>query len=122
MEQPRLQIIGLLQSDIYSLENAPKNFDESKRVGTLEIYPGYQEGLEGIVAGQTIVVIFWLHKSTRDKLTPVNRKKTGILFNTRLSGALFSTPSESFAYLRGISTLRQIVQRGFEVSLQHAVR
>ena len=68
MEQPILQIIGVLHSDICNLEDAPKNFDESKRVGTLEIYPEYQEGLEGIAAGQTIVVLFWLHKSTRDNL------------------------------------------------------
>ena len=68
MEQPKLQIIGVLHGDICSLEDAPKNFDESERVGILEIYPQYQEGLEGIVAGQTIVVLFWLHKATRDKL------------------------------------------------------
>jgi len=68
MEGPHLRIIGVLHSDINSLEDAPKNFDESERVGTLEIYPEYQEGLEGIVAGQTIVVLFWLHKSTRNNL------------------------------------------------------
>jgi L-fuculose-phosphate aldolase len=68
MEGPKLRIIGVLHSDIISLEDAPKNFAESERVGTLEIYPEYQEGLEGIVAGQTIVVLFWLHKSTGDNL------------------------------------------------------
>ena len=69
MEGPKkLRIIGVLHSDINRLEDAPKNFAESERVGTLEIYPEYQEGLEGIVAGQTIVVLFWLHKSTRNNL------------------------------------------------------
>ena len=68
MEQARLQFIGVLHGDITSREDAPKNFDESERVGTLEIYPEYQEGLDGIVPGQTIVVLFWLHKSTRDSL------------------------------------------------------
>lgn len=68
MARPKLQIIGVLHGDISSREDAPKNFDESTRVGTLEIYPEYQEGLEGIVAGQTIVVLFWLHKATRDNL------------------------------------------------------
>ncbi len=67
-EQPRLQIIGVLHGDITTCEDAPKNFDESERVGTLEIFPEYQEGLEGIISGQTIIVLFWLHKSTRDKL------------------------------------------------------
>ena len=68
MEQPKLQFIGVLHGDINSREDAPKNFDESDRVGILEIYPEYQEGLEGIASGQTIVVLFWLHKSSRDKL------------------------------------------------------
>ena len=67
-EQPKLKIIGVLHGDIASREDAPKNFDESRRVGILEIYPEYKEALDGIVSGQTIVVLFWLHKSTRDTL------------------------------------------------------
>lgn len=67
-EQLRLQIIGMLHGDITSREDAPKNYDESERTGTLEIFPEYQDGLDGIVAGQTIVVLFWLHKSDRDTL------------------------------------------------------
>ena len=43
MEQPILQIIGVLHGDITSREDAPKNFDESDRIGTLEIYPEYLE-------------------------------------------------------------------------------
>jgi L-fuculose-phosphate aldolase len=87
MEQPELQIIGVLHGDITSREDAPKNFDESDRVGTLEIYPEYQEGLEGIVAGQTIVVLFWLHKSSRDilKVYPRGDRSKGLrgVFATR---------------------------------------
>lgn len=87
MEQPKLQIIGVLHGDITSREDAPKNFDESDRVGTLEIYPEYQEGLEGIVAGQTIVVLFWLHKSSRDilKVYPRGDRSKGLrgVFATR---------------------------------------
>lgn len=64
----RLQFIGVLHGDITNREDAPKNFDESERVGTLEIYPKYQEGLDGIAPGQTIVVLFWLHESSRDIL------------------------------------------------------
>lgn len=68
MEQPILQIIGVLHSDLTSREDAPKNYDESTRVGRLEIFPEYQDGLDGIAPGQTIVVLFWLHKATRDCL------------------------------------------------------
>ncbi len=86
-EKPELQIIGVLHGDIASREDAPKNFDESDRVGTLEIYPEYQDGLDGIVSGQTIVVLFWLHKSTRDtlKVYPRGDKSRGLrgVFATR---------------------------------------
>lgn len=68
MKQPALNIIGFLHGDILSQEDAPKNYDESTRTGALEIYPEYLDGLEGISAGQTIVVLFWLHKASRDVL------------------------------------------------------
>ncbi|MBA3005880.1 MAG: tRNA (N6-threonylcarbamoyladenosine(37)-N6)-methyltransferase TrmO [Proteobacteria bacterium] len=87
MEQLILQIIGVLHGDITSREDAPKNFDESERVGTLEIYPEYQEGIEGIAAGQIIVVLFWLHKSSRDllKVYPRGDRSKGLrgVFATR---------------------------------------
>ncbi len=86
-EQPRLHIIGMLHGDITSREDAPKNFDESDRTGTLEIYPEYQEGLDGITPGQTIVVLFWLHQSNRDtlKVYPRGDKSRGLrgVFATR---------------------------------------
>jgi L-fuculose-phosphate aldolase len=86
-EQPRLQIIGVLHGDITNREDAPKNFDESERTGTLEIYPEFQEGLDGIVPGQTIVVLFWLHQSNRDtlKVYPRGDKSRGLrgVFATR---------------------------------------
>jgi tRNA (Thr-GGU) A37 N-methylase len=79
MEQAQLQFIGVLHGDITNREDAPKNFDESERVGTLEIYPKYQEGLDGIAPGQTIVVLFWLHESSRDilKVYPRGDKSKG---------------------------------------------
>lgn len=87
MEQPKLQIIGVLHGDITNREDAPKNFDESERMGILEIYPEYQEGLEGIAAGQTIVVLFWLHESSRNilKVYPRGDKSKGLrgVFATR---------------------------------------
>ena len=86
-EQAKLQFIGVLHGDITSREDAPKNFTESERKGSLEIYPEFQEGLDGIVAGQTIVVIFWLHEAIRDtlKVYPRGDKSRGLrgVFATR---------------------------------------
>ena len=66
--QPSLKIIGVVHNDIRSLGEAPKGYDESDRTGYLEIFPQYREGLEGIETGQTIMVLFWLHESSRNIL------------------------------------------------------
>jgi len=87
MKLPDLQIIGTLHGDIKRLEDAPKSFDESERLGTLEIFPEYQEGLDGIVPGETIVVLFWLHRAARDilKVYPRGDRSRGLrgVFATR---------------------------------------
>lgn len=86
-KKPELQIVGVLHGDITSSDDAPKNYSESDRVGILEIFPDYAEALEGIAAGQTIVVLFWLHRAARDilKVHPrgdMSRKRRGV-FATR---------------------------------------
>ena len=87
MPNEGLQFIGVLHGDITSRADAPKNFDESDRTGTLEIYPQFQEGLDGIKPGQTIVVLFWLHQADRDvlKVYPRGDKSKGLrgVFATR---------------------------------------
>jgi L-fuculose-phosphate aldolase len=87
MKEASLKFIGVLHSDIKSRADAPKNFSESDRVGTLEIYPEYQDGLDGISPGQTIVVLFWLHQAARDilKVYPRGDRSRGLhgVFATR---------------------------------------
>jgi tRNA (Thr-GGU) A37 N-methylase len=43
----------------------------------LEIYPHFEEGLDGIVPGQIIVVLFWLLESARDRLKVLIRAEIG---------------------------------------------
>lgn len=87
MEPANLRFIGVLHGDIKSRADAPKNFTESDRIGTLEIYPEYQDGLDGIESGQTIVVLFWLHQADRDilRVYPRGDKSRGLhgVFSTR---------------------------------------
>lgn len=87
MEKEELQFIGVLHGDITSRKDAPKCYDESDRTGILEIYPQFQEGLDGITFGQTIVVLFWLHQAARDvlKVYPRGDKSKGLrgVFATR---------------------------------------
>jgi L-fuculose-phosphate aldolase len=86
-QKPVLAVIGMVSNDIRSLAEAPKGYDESDRTGYLEIFSEYREGLEGIEAGQTIMVLFWLHESSRDilKVHPRGDKQNPMrgVFSTR---------------------------------------
>ena len=83
----------MLHCDNTSCEDTPQNYDESERTGTLEIFPEYQDGLDGLVAGQTIVVLFWLHKSDRDTFEVYQRGG-----KSRELRGVFSTLSQARAY------------------------
>lgn len=87
MEELKLRPIGVLHGDIRNREEAPKNYSESDRRGTIEIFPEYRDGLDGIEAGQTIVVLFWLDRSERDtlKVYPRGDRSRGLrgVFATR---------------------------------------
>ena len=84
---PELHCIGVVHGDITELDDAPKNYSISEHIGTLEIDPRYTEGLDGIKAGTTIVVLFWLHRSSRDvlKVYPRGDRSRGLsgVFATR---------------------------------------
>ena len=87
MKHPQLQFIGTLHGDITNLADAPKNYSESNRMGTIEVFSQYKQGLQGIAPGQTIVVLFWLHEARRDilKVHPrgdSSREQRGV-FTTR---------------------------------------
>ena len=82
-----LKPIGILHCDLKSRGETPKNFTESQHRGTIEIYPQFLAGLEGIRKGDTIVVLFWLDRADRTilKVHPrgdTSRPKRGV-FSTR---------------------------------------
>jgi len=82
-----IQPIGILHCDLITREHTPKNYDISMHVGTIEIYPQFIEGLDGIQRGDTIVVLFWLDRADRSILRVYprgdkSRPKRGV-FTTR---------------------------------------
>mgnify|MGYP001817495940 CR=1 FL=1 len=84
---PVVKIIGTVDGDIMSLKEAPKGYGESDRTVYIEIFSEFREGLEGIEAGQKIMVLFWLHHSSRDvlKVHPRGKKENPLrgVFSTR---------------------------------------
>ena len=87
MKSITIQPIGILHCGLQTREETPKNYDESEHAGTIEIFPEFREGLEGIRAGDTIVVLFWLDRADRTVLRvhprgDTSRPKRGV-FSTR---------------------------------------
>lgn len=113
MNNPHLHIIGVLHGDISSKNDAPKNFDESDRVGTLEIDPAYLDGLDGIVPGAVIVVLFWLHQADRDvlKVYPRGDRSRGLR-------GVFATRSPARPNPIAISELTVIAVKGNRIEVR----
>lgn len=82
-----IKLIGILHCDLQTREETPKNYDESEHRGTIEVFPEFREGLEGIKKGDTIVVLFWLDRADRTILRvhprgDTSKPKRGV-FSTR---------------------------------------
>jgi tRNA-Thr(GGU) m(6)t(6)A37 methyltransferase TsaA len=64
----QLRPIGVIRSSIKKRSEAPKLGSEGAPDAWLEVDLGVAEGLDGLVVGQEIIVITWLHQSRRDVL------------------------------------------------------
>jgi tRNA-Thr(GGU) m(6)t(6)A37 methyltransferase TsaA len=82
-----LTAVGFVQSSLKTRREAPKQGNEEAPDAWVEIIPSVERGLQGIEAGQDLILITWLHESRRDilKLHPRGDKNlpvTGV-FATR---------------------------------------
>ena len=82
-----LRPIGLIRSSIKKRSEAPKQGSEGAPDASLEISPLMARGVEGLAAGDEIIVVTWLHMARRDVLkvhprSDPNRPLTGV-FTTR---------------------------------------
>jgi len=83
----RLTPIGVIRSTLRTRHQAPKQGGEGAPDAWLEIAPAVAKGLQGIAAGDEVIVITWFHRGRRDvlKLHPRGDKRlplTGV-FATR---------------------------------------
>jgi tRNA-Thr(GGU) m(6)t(6)A37 methyltransferase TsaA len=63
-----LHPIGVVRSELVDRAEAPRQGDEGAPDATIEIAPAFLAGLDGIQAGQELVVLTWLHEADRDVL------------------------------------------------------
>jgi tRNA-Thr(GGU) m(6)t(6)A37 methyltransferase TsaA len=63
-----LRPIGSVRSSFHECAEAPKQGWGSGRQAVIEILPEYADGLEGIAAGDDVLVLTWLHLGERTTL------------------------------------------------------
>ena len=60
--------IGRVESSLTDLGSAPKQGDEGAPDAYLVFEPAVLDGLDGVVLGDEIIVLTWLHRARRDVL------------------------------------------------------
>src|SRR6266404_4454367 len=63
-----IESIGVIRSELASLENAPRQGDEGAPDAWLELTASVARGLDGIRVGDELIVLTWLHRAQRDVL------------------------------------------------------
>lgn len=58
--------IGIIHSEIRSVEDAPLFYNEGAPDAVLEVFPAYTEALYRMKAGDEIIVITWFHLADRE--------------------------------------------------------
>ena len=67
-KRAQLHAIGLIRSSIKQRSEAPKQGSEGAPDAWLEVNPAVAEGLDGLAAGDELIVVSWLHQARRDVL------------------------------------------------------
>jgi tRNA-Thr(GGU) m(6)t(6)A37 methyltransferase TsaA len=85
--RPQLHFIGVIRSTIKERSKAPMQGSEGAPDAWLEINPFAMPAVDGLAAGDEIIIITWLHAAKRDVLkvhprSEPNRPLTGV-FATR---------------------------------------
>ena len=83
----QFRAIGVIRSILKSRSKAPKQGSEGAPDAWLEVRSFAAQGLEGLVVGQDLIVVTWLHRARRDVLkvhprSDLRRPLTGV-FATR---------------------------------------
>ena len=65
---PEVRPIGRVSSPLRRREDAPKQGFEGAPDAQIRIEPEFRSGLDGIRAGQEILILTWLHQADRDTL------------------------------------------------------
>jgi len=62
---PDLRTIGVISSELKSLEDAPRQGSEGAPDAWLEVDPAFEQALHGIEPGDELLLITWFHQADR---------------------------------------------------------
>ncbi len=87
MELEALRVVGRVSSPLTDPAAAPKQGDEGAPEATVEISPEFEPALQGVAAGDELLVLTWLDRAEREVLAvhprgDVSRPEAGV-FATR---------------------------------------
>ena len=79
-----LKPIGVVRSKYKSRDDAPRQGRLREDVSVIEIYEEFAEGMEGLERFDMIIVLYWMHRASRNvlKAKPPNEIERGV-FSTR---------------------------------------
>ncbi len=63
-----LRPVGFVRSRLTDRKDAPKQRSEGAPDAWVEIDPAYVEALDGVTAGQEVILLTWLHQADREVL------------------------------------------------------
>ena len=64
----RLEPIGVVRSSLTDRKAAPRQGDEGAPAASISLEPSFADALQGVVVGDEVFVITWLHEARRDIL------------------------------------------------------
>ena len=67
-DAPRLRPIGVIRSALVSTDAAPRQGAEGAPDAWLEVFPWAADGVQGIAAGDALIVLTWLDRAQREVL------------------------------------------------------
>ena len=67
-ERFEVKAIGVVESPLEELDQAPKQGDEGAPDAWLRFEPGVRAGLDGLKAGDEVVLLTWLDRASREVL------------------------------------------------------
>ena len=113
-----LEPIGFIRSDLKCRDEAPRQGLEGAPDAWLEVRPCFVEALQGIVVGEEIIIVTWLHEARRNRLKVHPRGDK----SSALTGA-FSTRSPDRPNPLGLHrvTVREIVAGRIRVGPMEAI-